>query len=186
MIKRGSGIFKVFLFTEVVALVVFIALATMTNMLDIVRVEWCLVGLFLVCTLLPFLVETILYLIGRASKKIQKHERDLTLTYEPVDVEKGKAYIETIADGKVQFLFFLPDGRIVLTPKEDTEFFPVGTVGENKIVIQKTGYVCSSFYQALYNTSPIVTYKVYGNQMCKNTETPEENPLPEDLGELDI
>lgn len=174
------------MFTEVVALVVFIALATMTNMLDIVRVEWCLVGLFLVCTLLPFLAETILYLIGRASKKIQKHERDLTLTYEPVDVEKGKAYIETIADGKVQFLFFLPDGRIVLTPKEDTEFFPVGTVGENKIVIQKTGCVCSSFYQALYNTSPIVTYKVYGNQMCKNTETPEENPLPEDLGELDI
>lgn len=164
MIKRGGAIFKIFLLTSAVSVILFIALATMTNMLEIAKVEWCLAALLVFCTVFPFLIEALIYGIGLASKRIRKVSKKTILSFEPADAEHYKAYIETIADGKTQCLFFVPDGRIVLTPSEDTKFYPSGDVGENKIAIYKTGYSASRFYRSLYDMEPVVRYEVYGSR----------------------
>ena len=161
MIKRGSGVCKVVIAVSLIVIVTFLALVTMTNLFDIVKVEWCLAALILSCTVLPFLIEAILYGFGKATKQIRTQKRNAVFVFEPAD--EHKAYIETIADGSVQCLFFLPNGKIVLSPKSSTEFVNVAdnTRRENKICIEKTTCVCKGLFAKLYDTENVIKYTVF-------------------------
>lgn len=158
MIKRSSGLFKIFFITFAIVLAVFIALVTMTNLLDIISVQKCLIGYILFSSLTPFVVESFIYFIGKITKKIHTESRDFEIDFEPVS-DTSPCFIN-IENGIEKCVFFAGEGKILTGDKKDIHF--IYDSENNKIIVHNMQGLCKGIFKSIYSyTVSVVTYDVY-------------------------
>lgn len=156
MINRGNSLLKVAFVVDTIIVFVFIALVTMTNLLEIVPIQFCMAGFFVSAIVLPIIIEQIIYGIGRASKQVIKETKEINLQLEDVD-DNGTLYMENIDDGVVKLMFFADDGVTVSADKRlvhmEQNAYP-----KNELTIRRTSVDCKGFWKSLYDTEMIVNY----------------------------
>lgn len=171
MINRGNSLLKVAFIVDTIIVFVFIALVTMTNMLEVTPIQFCMAGFFVAGIILPVIIEQIIYGIGKGSKQIVKETKEFSLKLEEVD-DNGTLYMENIDDGVVKLMFFAADGVTVSADKRLVQVDP-NPYQYNELTIRRTSVECKGFWKSFYNSEMIVNY--YLKQAQKNVPTPQPN-----------
>lgn len=168
MINRGNSMLKVAFVVDTLIVFVFIALVTMTNLLEIAPIQFVMAGFFVSAIVLPILIECIIYGIGKISKQIVKDTKEIQLQIEPVD-DDGTLYMENIDDGVVKYMFFAQNGITVSADKRLVQIDP-SPYAYNELTIRKTSIECKGFWKSFYPTEMIVNY--YLKQAQKEAPVP--------------
>lgn len=171
MIKRSSGFFKIAFFIFCLFIGLFLISFSLTDIRNYVTAEICIFTFCVSITIIPMILELILYSIGILTKAIKISSKEEKISFKPMKNSKVP-YASINDNGKDKMMFFCDKGKIVLLTSETTKI--VWESDRDEISIKTKIGTCNSFFNSIYGTK-------YENVECsvyttlKNAFATEEN-----------
>lgn len=149
MIKRSSGFFKIAFFVFCLFIALFLILFSLTDIRNYVTAEICMFVFCISVTIIPLILELIIYSLGLITKGIQTSSKEENIFFKPMK-NSNIPYTVINENGLDKMMFFCDKGKItILTSKNTTIHWGES---EDKIVIKSKFGECYSIFKNIYGT----------------------------------
>lgn len=149
MIKRSSGFFKIAFFVFCLFIALFLILFSLTDIRNYVTAEICIFVFCLSVTIIPLILELIIYSLGLITKGIQTSSKEDIIIFKPMK-NSNIPYTVINENGVSKMMFFCDKGKItILTSKNTTIHWGED---EDKIIIKSKFGECYSLFKNIYGT----------------------------------
>lgn len=149
MIKRSSGFFKIAFFVFCLFIALFLILFSLTDIRNYVTAEICIFAFCVSVTIIPLILELIIYSLGLITKGIQTSSKEENIIFKPMK-NSNIPYTIINENGLEKMMFFCDKGKItILTAKNTTIHWGES---EDKIVIKSKFGECYSIFKNIYGT----------------------------------
>ena len=171
MIKRSTGFFKIAFFVFCLFIALFLISFSLTDIRNYVTAEMCIFSFCVSITIIPLVLEWIIYAIGILTKGIRINSREEVIGYKSMK-NSQVPYTRINDNGVEKMMFFCDKGRIILLSSANTE---IHWGCEKDEIRMKTQFgECYALFKGLYGTK-------YDNVECEVfTMLPEINAVKED------
>lgn len=149
MIKRSSGFFKIAFFVFCLFIALFLILFSLTDIRNYVTAEICIFVFCLSVTIIPLILELIIYSLGLITKGIQTSSKEDMISFKPMKNSKIP-YTVINENGVDKMMFFCDKGKITLLTAKNTTIH--WGEDEDKIVIKSKFGECFSIFKNIYGT----------------------------------
>ena len=176
MIKRSTGFFKIAFFIFCFFIGMFLILFSLTDIRNYVTTEMCIFAFCVSITIIPLVLELIVYAFGILTKGIKVESKTETLNYKSMK-NSAVPYALINDNGVEKMMFFCEKGKIALLSANNTKIH----WGSEKDEIQmktKLGE-CFSIFKSIYGVKyEHVECIVYTTLPEKNENAIEKAEIP--------
>lgn len=147
MIKRSSGFFKIAFFVFCLFIALFLILFSLTDIRNYVTTETCIFVFCISITIIPLILELMVYSIGLLTKGIKISSKEETLQYKSMR-NCNIPYTLVNDNGTEKMMFFCEKGRIALLSANNTK---IHWGSDKDVICLKTKFgECSSVFKGIY------------------------------------
>lgn len=149
MIKRSSGFFKIAFFVFCLFIALFLILFSLTDIRNYVTAEICIFAFCISVTIIPLILELIIYSLGLITKGIQTTSKEDNISFKPMK-NSNIPYTVINENGVSKMMFFCDKGKITILTSQNTTIH--WGEDEDKIVIKSKFGECFSLFKNIYGT----------------------------------
>ncbi len=147
MIKRSSGFFKIAFFIFCLFIALFLILFSLTDIRNYVTTETCILIFCLSVTIIPLIIELIVYSFGILTNGIRISSKEDVSFYKPMKNSRVP-YAAVNDNGTDKMMFFCDKGKIAILSAHNTNI--IWDSPEDKIVIKSKFGECFSIFKSIY------------------------------------
>lgn len=147
MIKRSSGFFKIAFFIFCLFIALFLILFSLTDIRNYVTTETCILIFCLSITIIPLIIELIIYSFGILTNGIRISSKEDVSFYKPMKNSKVP-YAAVNDNGTEKMMFFCDKGKIAILSAHNTNI--IWDSPEDKIIIKSKFGECFSIFKGIY------------------------------------
>lgn len=149
MIKRSSGFFKIAFFIFCLFIGLFLISFSLTDIRNYVTAEICIFAFCISVTIIPLIIELIIYSLGLLTKGIKVSSKEEIISYKPM--KNSKVPYTVINDNGVEkMMFFCDKGRITLLSSQNTKIH--WGSDKDEISIKTKFGECNAIFKSIYGT----------------------------------
>lgn len=178
MIKRSSGFFKIAFFVFCLFIALFLILFSLTDIRNYVTAEICIFVFCVSITIIPLILELIIYALGLLTKGIQVSSKEEIIKFKPMKNSKVP-YASINENGLDKMMFFCDKGRITILTARSTKIH--WGEAEDKIVIKSKFGECFAIFKSIYGTKyenfECDVYTTLAEEVEKVNETKREKKV---------
>ena len=149
MIKRSSGFFKIAFFVFCLFIALFLILFSLTDIRNYVTAEICIFAFCISVTIIPLILELIIYSLGLITKGIQTSSKEDIMMFKPMK-NSNIPYTVINENGVSKMMFFCDKGKITILTSQNTTIH--WGENEDKIIIKSKFGECFSLFKNIYGT----------------------------------
>ena len=176
MIKRSTGFFKIAFFIFCLFIAFFLIAFSLTDIRNYVTAEMCIISFCVSITIIPMVLEWIVYAVGILTKGIRVSTKEEVIAYKSMK-NSQVPYTSLNDNGIEKMMFFCDKGRITLLTSTNTEIH--WGCDKDEIHMKTKFGECYSVFKGIYGTK-------YENVECEvYTMLPEVNVVKESAKKTD-
>jgi hypothetical protein len=179
MIKRSTGFFKIAFFIFALFIGLFLILFSLTDIRNYVTTEVCIFAFCVSITIIPLILELIVYSFGVLIKGIKVSSKEEVLKYQPMK-NSQVPYAAINDNGVEKMMFFCEKGKIALLSATNTK---IHWGSEKDEIIMKTKFgECTSVFKSIYGTKyenvECIVYTTLTNENISEKEDVTSSEAP--------
>ena len=149
MIKRSTGFFKIAFFVFSLFIGLFLILFSLTDIRNYVTTEICIFAFCVSITIIPLILELIVYSFGVLIKCIKVDSKEEVLKYQAMK-NSQVPYASINDNGIEKMMFFCEKGKIALLTSHNTKI--IWESDRDEIIMKTKTGECTSFFKSIYGT----------------------------------